>query len=67
MVASSGERALAEREMLASLSERERERSQLITKIAMLCGYIGILIGELRVQRMSMPPAPYIPSKDPLI
>ena len=33
-------------------------------EIGMLCGYIGILISEIRGQRMPVPLTPNIPSRD---
>lgn len=33
----------------------------------MLRGYISVLINEMQGQRMPVPPAPYIPGKDPPI
>ena len=47
--------------------ERERERSNLQVKIGMLREYISILIDKMRGHRMPMPPAPYIPHRNPHI
>lgn len=48
-------------------SVEDREKGQLQVEIGMLCRYIGILIGEIRGHRMSLPPTPPIPSRVPLI
>ena len=45
----------------------ERERSQHIVEVGLLQGYIGVLIGEMRGQGMSLPSAPLIPGRDPPI
>ena len=46
---------------------RERERGQLQVEIGLLCGYISVLISEMRGHRMLVPLAPHIPSRDPPI
>ena len=58
---------MAKREGGLCYCHTERKRSQLLVEIGMLCGYINVLIGEMRGHRMPVPPAPYIPSKDPPI
>lgn len=45
----------------------KRERGQLLVEIGMLRGHISVLIGEMRGQRMPVPPAHYIPGRYPPI
>ena len=47
--------------------ERERGRGQLQVEIGLLCGYIGILIGEMKGHKLPTPPTPYILGRDPPI
>ena len=56
------ERELWQRDREARLlSQRERERSQLQSELAMLHGYTMVLIGELQMARIHVLPPPHIP------
>lgn len=58
------ERELQQREWESQVVAMERERSQHIVDEGLLQGYIGILIGEMRGQGMSIPSTPFIPGWD---
>ena len=60
------ERDLWQRKREAYAVAREREGSASI-EIDLLREYISILISEKRGHRMPVPPAPYIPGRDPFI
>ena len=63
----SHERERWQRDRESQATTMEREKSQHIAETALLQEYISVLIGKIRGQRMHMPLAPTIPSKDPPI
>ena len=56
-----------DREAHTTVTEREREWSQLQGELAMLHGYARVLIGELQALRAYIPPSPHMSSRGPII